>query len=104
MDVVLTTRLHGTVLALKNSVPAIALDPIAGGAKIRRQAETVGWPVVFTAGALTDEALQQAFDYCLTEDAQMMARECCKRAISTAQGVREQFISSVARPNESAGN
>ena len=44
MDVVLTTRLHGMVLALKNGVPAIAIDPIAGGAKIRRQAETIGWP------------------------------------------------------------
>lgn len=63
MDVVVTTRLHGTVLALKNGVPSVAVDPIAWGAKIRRQAETVGWPVVFTADTLTDAALQEAFDY-----------------------------------------
>jgi exopolysaccharide biosynthesis predicted pyruvyltransferase EpsI len=37
MDVVLTTRLHGMVLALKNGVPAIAIDSVAGGAKVRRQ-------------------------------------------------------------------
>ena len=40
MDVVLTTRLHGMVLALKNGVPVVAIDPIADGAKIARQALT----------------------------------------------------------------
>ncbi|HET6598251.1 MAG TPA: polysaccharide pyruvyl transferase family protein, partial [Anaerolineales bacterium] len=39
MDVVVTTRLHGTVLSLKNEVPVIAIDPEVGGWKIRRQAE-----------------------------------------------------------------
>lgn len=33
MDVLLTTRLHGLVLALKNAVPVIAIDPIAGGGR-----------------------------------------------------------------------
>src|SRR5262249_19559698 len=54
MDLVLTTRLHGTVLALKNGVPVVAIDPVAGGAKIRRQAETVGWPIIFAGDAVTD--------------------------------------------------
>lgn len=48
MDAVVTTRLHGMVFALKN-VPALAVDPIRGGAKILRQAEAIGWPVVFVA-------------------------------------------------------
>ncbi len=102
MDVVLTTRLHGTVLALKNSVPAVAIDPITGGAKIRRQAETIGWPVVFTADALTDEALQQAFDYCLTEPARTKARDCCARATKAVQETRDEFISALARAGERA--
>lgn len=29
LDVVVTTRLHGLVLALKNGVPALAVDPVA---------------------------------------------------------------------------
>lgn len=33
MDLVITTRLHGTVLAIKNGVPAIPIDPVSGGAK-----------------------------------------------------------------------
>ena len=44
MDVVMTTRLHGLVLAIKNGVPVIAIDPVAGGAKIKRQAESIDWP------------------------------------------------------------
>ena len=34
MDVLITTRLHGLVLALKNGVPVIAIDAVLGGGKI----------------------------------------------------------------------
>jgi Polysaccharide pyruvyl transferase len=97
MDIVLTTRLHGMVLALKNGVPAIAIDPIAGGAKLRRQAETIGWPLVFTTDTLTDRSLQEAFAYCLTEDARAKARGCCKRATRVVQDVRDEFMAALAR-------
>ncbi len=40
MDLVITTRLHGLVLALKNGVPAVAIDPIPGGFKIERHPGT----------------------------------------------------------------
>jgi hypothetical protein len=100
MDVVLTTRLHGTVLALKNGVPAVVIDPVAGGGKIRRQAETISWPLVFAADSLPDEALGQAFDFCLTEDARVKARECRGRAKTMVQEVRDEFISSLARSRE----
>ena len=63
MDVVVTTRLHGAVLALKNGVPALAIDPQSGGGKILRQAETVGWPCILRGDALSDEALLRAFEY-----------------------------------------
>jgi hypothetical protein len=98
MDVVVTTRLHGTVLALKHGVPVLAIDPEAGGAKIRRQAETIGWPIVFTADAVTHEALQKAFDYCLTGAARAKARECCERAMWMVEATRNEFISALTRP------
>jgi Polysaccharide pyruvyl transferase len=102
MDVVLTTRLHGTVLALKNGVPAVVIDPVAGGGKIRRQAETISWPLVFAADSLPDEALGQAFDFCLTEDARVKARECRGRAKTMVQEVRDEFVSSLARSRQMA--
>jgi polysaccharide pyruvyl transferase WcaK-like protein len=33
MDVILTTRLHGMVLALKKGVPAVVVDPVSGAIK-----------------------------------------------------------------------
>jgi hypothetical protein len=39
MDVVLTTRMWH-MLALTNGVLAVVIDPVSGGAKIRRQAAT----------------------------------------------------------------
>ena len=46
MDAVVTTRLHGLVIAIKDGVPALAIDPVSGGAKIAQQAGAIGWPYV----------------------------------------------------------
>ncbi|MEH1965221.1 polysaccharide pyruvyl transferase family protein [Nostoc sp.] len=92
MDLVITTRLHGTVLSLKNGVPTISIDPEAGGAKIKRQAEKIGWSVMFTVDELTDEKLQKAFDYCLTQEARTKAKECCDRSQKMLEEVRDEFI------------
>ncbi len=93
MDAVVTTRLHGTVLSLKNGVPVVAIDPEIGGWKIRRQAELIGWPVVFNVDDLTEEGLQKALEYCLTEEARLKARECRDRAMMMVEAVKHEFIS-----------
>ena len=98
MDVVLTTRLHGTVLALKNSVPVVVIDPIRGGAKVARQAATVGWPHVFTADALDHERLLAAYDACLTSDARTRAWSCWCNAVRRVDEVREQLMQFVSSP------
>jgi hypothetical protein len=98
-DVVLTTRLHGMVLALKNGVPALVIDPIAGGAKLRRQAETIGWPLVFTADTVTDEALQRAFDHCLTPAAREEARACAASAAGRLDEIRHTFVQQMRAEN-----
>jgi hypothetical protein len=79
-DALVTTRLHGLVLALKNGVPDVAIDPEAGGAKLARQAETIGWPICFVADDLDSRALEEALDYCLTDGARTLARACAERA------------------------
>ncbi|MBE9168992.1 polysaccharide pyruvyl transferase family protein [Pleurocapsales cyanobacterium LEGE 06147] len=102
MDVVITTRLHGTVLALKNGVPVIAIDAIAGGAKVSRQAKTIGWSNVFSVDNLSDEMLAKAFEYCLTEEAKAKAKECRDRAIAGVEQIREQFIAALEPSNQSS--
>jgi len=100
VDVMVTTRLHGTVLALKNGVPAVVIDPEAGGAKIRRQTETIGWPVIFNVDALTDDLLRNALTYCLSDDGRAQARECRDRAISALEVMRDQFVKALTQPEE----
>jgi hypothetical protein len=94
-DVVATTRLHGTVLALKNGVPVVALDPVAGGAKVFRQATVLDWPLIFTADAVTDADLEKGFDYCLTGEARGRARECGAAAVRRLRAMREEFMTTL---------
>ena len=96
MDVVVTTRLHGLVLALKNGVPAVAVDPVRAGAKVLRQAQTLGWPHVFTAGAVSREQLEDAFARCLEPDAREQAVRCAERARETLHEVHAVFLEEFA--------
>jgi hypothetical protein len=95
MDAVITTRLHGLVLAIKNGVPAVAIDPIAGGAKVKRQADVIGWPLVFTTDELTLGTLEQALDQAV----QLAAREAARRSAAQAAAIlaplQDQFIAAL---------
>ncbi|HET6202819.1 MAG TPA: polysaccharide pyruvyl transferase family protein [Planctomycetota bacterium] len=95
MDVVLTTRLHGLVLALKNGVPALAVDPIGGGAKIAEQARVLGWPRLFLPERLDPDGLLCAFDWCLTEEARRMARGCAERGRRAVEDTERRFLAEV---------
>jgi hypothetical protein len=46
---VITTRMHGGVLALCDGIPALGIDQISGGAKLHAVLSTVGWPYVLKA-------------------------------------------------------
>jgi len=92
MDVVLTTRLHGTVLSIKNGVPVIPIDPVAGGAKISRQVKTFDWPILINSDNLQDKVLADAFDFCLTEQARLKAKECAQNANRIIENIRIKFI------------
>jgi hypothetical protein len=96
MDCVITTRLHGMVLALKNSVPPLAIDSVAGGAKVRRQAETLDWPMIFNADSVSNRELADALDWCLTASARQQARLCAERARGLLQRARSEFMASLS--------
>jgi Polysaccharide pyruvyl transferase len=92
MDVVLTTRLHGTVLALRNGVPVIPVDPIMGGHKLTRQVTRIGWPILFNVGSVTAQGLQEAFDFCRSPAAIEQAHTCASRAAIDALATKEDFL------------
>jgi hypothetical protein len=57
-DYIITTRMHGLVYSLKNNIPVLAIDCIAGGAKVTAQAEAVGWPAILNGDGITVEDIE----------------------------------------------
>lgn len=98
MDAVITTRLHGLVLSIKNGVPAVAVDPIRGGAKIVTQGKTIGWPYVTSADAADEERLLGWLDHCLTPDARGEARACSSHAVEQLNDVHGRVMGSLELP------
>ncbi|MEV5598608.1 polysaccharide pyruvyl transferase family protein [Streptomyces sp. NPDC052496] len=66
LDVVVTTRLHGMVLALRAGIPALAVDPVEGGAKVSAQAAALGWPAVLRCEQVEAAALDRLLAWCLS--------------------------------------
>ena len=100
MDVVVTTRLHGMVLALKNNVPVLAVDAIEGGAKIAKQADVIGWPNVFIINEFSKTNLQQAFNFCLSEEAKIKALQYRKNAEIKLIEIKNDFLEWFSTENE----
>jgi hypothetical protein len=98
LDAVITTRLHGTVLSIRNGVPPLVIDPEPGGGRIRRQAESLGWPIVYTVDLLEDVTLSVALDKCLSLEGRQLARSCAGVAVDKLQGLKSQFAASLTNP------
>ena len=96
MNAVVTTRLHGTVLALRAGVPAVVIDPIEGGEKVWRQAERLGWPARFRVEDLDDRKLADALTWCLTPDAREEAVRCRERAVDALSELERSFVERLA--------
>ena len=96
MDAVVTTRLHGLVFALRSGVPALAIDPISGGAKVASQANAVGWPALLLPDQL--DRLGELFDWCLTDEAGGRARECAEAARGDAERIRGELLEALGPP------
>jgi hypothetical protein len=104
MDVVLTTRLHGLVLALKNGVPAVAVDPVVRGDKITAQARAVEWPCAFAVDDASDDELESALRFALSEEGRMRARASAARGWNSVAALRREFVQALdlKSPSESS--
>jgi Polysaccharide pyruvyl transferase len=89
-DVVVTARMHGLVLALKQGIPALALDPIHGGAKVSAQAAVLGWPAVVRAEDLSEARLDECLRWCLGGAARQRAADCRRRALAALGAVERE--------------
>jgi hypothetical protein len=100
VDVLLTTRLHGLVLGLKNDIPVIAIDPIAGGDKVMRQARALGWSEVFHAEHVSDLMLDESLKRCLQNKASLNIKNIVENAKKENDALLMQFeLALAAKPN-----
>lgn len=100
LDVMLTTRLHGMVLALKNGVPVVAIDPVAGGDKVMRQARKLGWDEVFDADLASEEDLSAALERCLSKEVREKAASIKDAAILSLSDFDKEFALALTVPAE----
>jgi hypothetical protein len=96
-DMVLTTRLHGLVLALARGVPALAVDVVSGGAKVLAQARALAWPAVMTVDDLDELALQRHFDWCLTPEARRQAQASLAIGVVDSKQIRAALVEHLDR-------
>jgi hypothetical protein len=73
LDLVVTDRLHGMVLALRSGVPALAVDPVAGGAKVSAQARVCRWPAVLHPEEVSPRLLDHWWAWCLGRGRELAA-------------------------------
>jgi hypothetical protein len=99
MDAVVTTRLHGLVLAIKRGVPALAIDPVSGGSKIKHQADVLGWPAVRIADRLSQDDLRATLEFCMSEEARRLARHCAEQGAKRLESVRDEFVATLTKPS-----
>lgn len=101
-DAVVTTRLHGLVMALKGGTPALAIDPVHGGGKVTGQARALEWPHVRGVDALEVEDLRAALRSCLDPDARRTAAECRDRVQEQVRRLGETVVQSLAESHRVA--
>lgn len=96
-DVVVTTRLHGTALALAHGVPPLVVDPVAGGAKVIAQARALGWPAAHMVEDLDEAGLAGSFDWCLSDEARRLAGQVSVSARDQVGLLRDRLLGELDR-------
>ena len=91
-DVVLTTRLHGLVLALRAGLPALVVDPVPGGGKVLAQARALSWPAALTVDRLDDESLERHFEWCMQPAAREAARAAAEHGRAEVRTTLERGL------------
>lgn len=92
LDAVITTRLHGLVFALKKGIPAVAIDAIAGGAKVSAQASSIGWPLVLDGDTVDADTISAAVETCLNGDMNDAVIRSKSVAAEKLQQVKSDFL------------
>ena len=96
MDIVITTRLHGAVLSLRNGTPPVVIDSVPEGAKVTRQMRTLDWPLAYTIKNIDEDQLLDAVKTALQESSKEKAVQVIKIAEEKLQTIKHTFIKALS--------
>jgi hypothetical protein len=97
-DAIATTRMHGLALALKTGVPAVGVDPVAGGGKVSAQARALGWPGLARVGETSPAELAGLLRWSLSAEARALAAGIAGHARPALDRLRADFLALFAPP------
>ncbi len=92
VDVLITNRLHGLVLGLKNNLPVVAVDSVAGGGKVSAQAKALGWPILLPVEELSVETLDEAVRMCLGRDMSVELKRTSQQGQASVAKSRNEML------------
>ena len=92
MDIVITTRLHGAVLSLRNGTPPIVIDSVPEGAKVTRQMQTLDWPLSYTIKDIDEKTLTKAIQAALENSTRQLAEHVIDNADKELLTIKDTFI------------
>lgn len=96
LDLVVTTRLHGLVLALRAGVPVLAVDPVAGGGKVTAQARAWRWPAILASCDVGDrDRLDARWDWCLSAPGRQAAAAAAASGQEQSQAVLAALLAEI---------
>lgn len=101
VDVIISSRLHGVVYGLKNGVPVVAIDCIAGGAKVSEQVKALEWPLLLNGDGIRADGIAEAVRQALTSETRRLLGAVQARAASRLLEIRHAFLTdlSARRPS-----
>lgn len=91
MDIVITTRLHGSLLSLRNGVPVISIDPVPNGAKVLAQMRNIGWPLAYPINKLNKKKLKKLIRLALSKESKNNTQATSKKAKFNLLKVKKLF-------------
>lgn len=94
-DVIFTTRMHGGLLSLAAGRPVIAIDQIAGSAKVSAVLRKAEWPYVFNIENLTADVLQSALRQILTIDIRPQVQNSQRKILSLVQEATAKAVHAI---------
>ena len=95
-DVIATTRMHGAILGLSYGKPVIAIDQVAGGAKVASLLGRVGWPLVFRGDSVTQDDIDDAFAKATSPEIGEIVARCRAEVIRLSMSAVETSVRTIA--------